>query len=205
MDSFAMGSYKFCVWMTRLAYVNLLWIVFTILGLGVFGFMPATTAMFAIVRKWLLDEQEVPIMNTFWQQYKEAFIQTNLLGLVLVLIGYLLIVEFRILQMQESTMYTIVSFGVLFILCMYGILLTYFFPIFVHFNLRLRDYLKWPLIIGIIHPLLSIFLLGLLSAAIYVLLVTVPALLFFFGGSATAYIMMWGVSKTFDKYEWNEG
>src|SRR5699024_12029448 len=84
-------------------------------------------------------------------------------------------------------------FGVLFILCMYGILLTYFFPIYVHFNLSLTEYLKWPLIIGIIHPILSIFLLGILGVGIYVLLMTVPSILFFFVGSTAAYIIMWGI------------
>lgn|SRR5690625_136376 len=205
MDSFAMGSYRFSVWLTRLAYLNLLWIAFTIIGLGIFGFMPATTAMFAIARKWLHGEVDIPITKTFWQQYKASFFQTNILGLILGGVGYLLVVEFRILQVQESMMYTIVGFGVLFILCMYGILLTYFFPIYVHFNLSLTEYLKWPLIIGIIHPLLSIFLLGLLGVGIYVLLMTVPAILFFFGGSTAAYIIMWGVSKTFEKYELREG
>src|SRR5699024_2648380 len=126
------------------------------------------------------------------------------LGLILGGVGYLLVVEFRILQVQESMMYTIVGFGVLFILCMYVILLTYFFPIYVHFILRLTEYLKWPLIIVIIYSLLCMFLLSLLCVGIYVLLMTVLAIFFFFGVSTASYIIMCDVSKTFDKYELRE-
>src|SRR5699024_2683932 len=113
MDSFAMGAYRFSVWLTRLAYLNLLWIAFTIIGLGIFGFMPATTAMFAIARKWLHGEVDIPITKTFWQQYKASFFQTNILGLLLGGVGYLLVVEFRILQVQEMMLYIVDEYSVI--------------------------------------------------------------------------------------------
>jgi len=204
MHGFIAGYYKFSVWAMRLAYVNLLWIVFTILGLGIFGFMPATTGMFAVIRKWNMGDDEIPIFATFWQSYKQEFIKVNILGILLFAIGYLLIVEFQILRMQESVLYQIVSFGVLVSLFIYTIVLTYFFPIFVHFNLKITDYLKWPFIIGIIHPILTVVLIGGMAVLYYIALMTVPAILFFFGGSITAFIIMWGASKSFSKYEMNE-
>ena len=204
MHGFIAGYYKFSVWAMRLAYVNLLWIVFTILGLGIFGFMPATTGMFAVIRKWNMGDDEIPIFATFWQSYKQEFIKVNILGILLFAIGYLLIVEFQILRMQDSVLYQIVSFGVLVSLFIYTIVLTYFFPIFVHFNLKITDYLKWPFIIGIIHPILTVVLIGGMAVLYYIALMTVPAILFFFGGSITAFIIMWGASKSFSKYEMNE-
>src|SRR5690625_197093 len=204
MHGFIAGYYKFSVWAMRLAYVNLLWIVFTILGLGIFGFMPATTGMFAVIRRWNMGDDEISIFATFWQSYKQEFIKVNILGILLFAIGYLLIVEFQILRMQESVLYQIVSFGVLVSLFIYTIVLTYFFPIFVHFNLKITDYLKWPFIIGIIHPILTVVLIGGMAVLYYIALMTVPAILFFFGGSITAFIIMWGASKSFSKYEVNE-
>ncbi|MGY0702716.1 DUF624 domain-containing protein [Bacillus subtilis] len=44
---------RFCEWIMRFAYTNLLWLFFTLLGLGVFGIMPATAALFAVMRKWI--------------------------------------------------------------------------------------------------------------------------------------------------------
>lgn len=45
-----MGCYQVFTWIARLAYLNLLWIGFSVLGLGIFVFL-ATVSMFAITRK----------------------------------------------------------------------------------------------------------------------------------------------------------
>src|SRR5699024_10685272 len=112
MHGFVAGYYKGCVWVTRLAYVNFLWVTFIILGLGIFGLMPATTAMFGVVRKWEMKE-EIKVFPTFWKLYKQEFVKANVMGVILFLIGYLLVMEFQILRTQDSIIYYIVSFGVL--------------------------------------------------------------------------------------------
>ena len=58
---------SFCEWVLKFFYANLLWFVFTMLGLGVFGFMPATTALFSVTRKWIMGKTDIPIFKTFWQ------------------------------------------------------------------------------------------------------------------------------------------
>lgn len=55
----------------KLAYVNLLWLLFTVAGLAVFGFMPATVSLFTIVRKWQMKQAEVTVWNTFISIYKK--------------------------------------------------------------------------------------------------------------------------------------
>ncbi|MEI3606199.1 YesL family protein [Pseudogracilibacillus sp. SE30717A] len=204
MHGFIAGYYKFSVWAMKLAYVNFLWIAFTLLGLGVLGFMPATIAMFSVVRKWNNGEEEIPVFKTFWNTYRKEFLKANGFGLILFLSGYLLVLEFQILRLQENIIYFIVSFGVLAIFILYAIVLIYFFPIYVHFNLKITDYIKWPFIIGIVHPILTLFMMVGLVAIVYLIYVTIPAILFFFGGSVTAYFIMWGASKTFEKYEITE-
>src|SRR5690625_7635570 len=87
MEGFALKYYRFTVWVVRLVYVNLLWILFTVIGLGVLGIMPATAAMFAVVRKWLRGEDDFPIFTTYKDAYKEEFLKANLLGYILAIIG----------------------------------------------------------------------------------------------------------------------
>lgn len=204
MHGFVKGYYTFSVWAMRLAYLNMLWVFFSLIGLIIFGVMPATTAMFVVVRKWMMEDEDIPIFATFWDAYRENFLKTNGLGLLLFIIGYILVMEFQILRLQESIGYFIVSYGVLALFVLYAIVLTYFFPIYVHFNLKTIDYIKWPFIIGIVHPILTIFLIFGIVVAIYFIFMTIPAILFFFGGSVTAYFIMWGASKTFEKYEMKE-
>ena len=201
MSGFINGYYTFSVWITRLAYLNFLWVIFTLLGLGLFGIMPATVAMFAVVRKWNMGEKDIAIFKLFWQTYRQEFVKANVFGLILFGLGYILSIEFQIISTQTSLTYLIVRFSILAIALLYVIILLYFFPIFVHFNLRNLHYLKWPFIIGVIHPILTVFLFISIGLLHYVTFITVPALLFFFGASVTAFIIMWGVSKTFSKYE----
>lgn len=201
MKGFVNGYYNLCVWITRLAYVNVLWVMFSLLGLIVFGFMPATTAMFAVIRKWIMGENDIAIFNTFWKAYRKEFFKSNLLGYILFVVGYVLSIEFQILRAQDSLIYLITSFGVIALFLLYLIIILYFFPILVHFNLKTTQYIKWPFIIGMIHPILTIFLIVGVLFINYITFITIPALLFFFGGSVSALILMWGASQTFAKYE----
>src|SRR5699024_10246806 len=128
------------------------------------------------------------------------FFKTSILGGILFLIGYMLSMECKILRLQEDSLYIMVSFSVLAILTLCVIVLTCFFPIYVRFLLEITTYLKWPLIVGIVHPILTLFLIVGTLLLTYVTFMTIPALLFFFGGSAIAFFIMWAVSKTFPKY-----
>src|SRR5436190_181234 len=53
LGSFSNAVYTFCDWIARLAYINLLWILFTLSGFVVFGFFPATIAMLATLRQFI--------------------------------------------------------------------------------------------------------------------------------------------------------
>src|SRR5690625_7542702 len=109
--------------------------------------------MFAVSRKWVHRETDIPIFKTFWESYKKEFIQANILGIILFLIAYLLVIQFNILYHQESLMYKLASFSIVALMILYAIIITYFFPIFVLFYLRTFDFIKCSFIFGIFHPL----------------------------------------------------
>lgn len=201
MTNLANGLYRLAEWITRFAYVNFLWIIFTICGLVVFGLLPATASMFTVIRKWVLGEQDIKIFKTFFESYRKEFLKANIIGYILVIIGYILSIEFKILRASDQLIYFVGSYGVIALFILYFIVLIYFFPIFVHFNLKLSEYFKWPFMIGIIHPILTLFLIVVISGLYYVAIQNLPILLFFFGGSVTAWILTWGISQTFPKFE----
>lgn len=201
MNGFVQVYYRVSEWIMRLAYVNMLWVIFTLLGLGVLGIMPATAGMFSVIRKWVLQKDDIKVFPTFWKTYKKEFFKTNLLGIVFFSIGYIFSIELHILRSSDQLMHMTASFVVILLIIFLVIILLYFFPIYVHFNLRIIDYIKWSFIIGIIHPILTIVLIIGLSLIFYAAYSTIPALLIFFGGSVPAYLMMSSISKTFDKFE----
>lgn len=200
MNRIANTYYDYAIKLMKLMYLNLLWIVFTLLGLGIFGLLPATTAVFAVTRKWNTGIKDFPIFNTFWEIYKKEFVQSNLYGLVFIGVSYLLLVSYRILRTQITLPYLIASYIVIGLLLLLLIGITYFFPIYVHFDLKKSDYLKWPLIIGINHPILTLILVGGVGLMQYLALEYSPGILLFLGTSLTAYIVSWGVSKVYPLY-----
>ena len=201
MNNFAMSYYRFCIRVMRFAYLNILWILFTVAGLFIFGLMPATAAMFTVVRKWVTGDKDVPIFKTFWHNYKTEFVKSNIIGYIFGLIGYLMVVEMKILLAQQSKMYLIASLVLLGLIALYFIGLLYVFPVFAHFRLTIMQYIKWPFIIGIVHPLLTVFM-GIGILIIYTFTIAnLPALLIFYGGSVPAQILTWGASKAFINYE----
>ena len=201
MNGFVNGYYQFSLWAMRLAYVNILWFVFTLVGLFFFGLMPATAGMFAVVRKWVSGDTDIKIFQTFRKSYSKEFFKANLLGYLLAGVGYLLYIELQILRAQENMVYFVASYGVIALYLVLLIVLLYSFPIFVHFNVNALQNIKWAFVIGVIHPVLTIAMIAILGLVHYVAFMTIPALLFFFGGSVTAFILTWGASKTFTKYE----
>src|SRR5690625_7256835 len=82
------GFYKAFDWIYRIAFLNVLWLLFSVVGPIIFGFFPATVAMFSIVRLSILQEN-VPIFHTFWTVYKRESIKSNLLALILSSIAYI--------------------------------------------------------------------------------------------------------------------
>lgn len=200
MEKAANGYYKFAVWAIRIAYLNVLWTIFTLLGAILFGFMPATTATFAVTRKWVLKEHDVPIFKTFWNTYKKEFKKSNLLGFVFLGASYLLMVQYQILRTQTAIFYLIASYMIIFIGLLLFVIVMYFFPIYVHFDLKFTDYLKWPFVVGMSHPILTVVLLLGVGVVSYGVLRYTPGLYVFLGAGVTAYFLTWGVSLTYAKY-----
>ncbi|BAB05827.1 YesL family protein [Halalkalibacterium halodurans] len=192
--------YQTCDWIWKLAYINLLWLSGTLLGLVVLGFLPATTAMFTVLRKWFTGNPDVAITRTFFQAYKNEFLKINLLGAVLLLGAYILYFNYMYLGTVEGTVHMVLSLGWYAFLILYIITLFYIIPAYVHYNLKLFQYIKTALIIGFVNPLALVTLaisIGLLGYLLYL----VPGLIPFFGPSTFALIVMWCANMSFNRVE----
>ena len=189
-----------CEWIMRLAYVNLLWFLFTVAGLLVFGFFPATVALFTIIRKWMMKEWEVPIWRTFREVYGSEFKRANGLGAILVLVGACIILDAVYLFSMGGTLSLAVAVPLLIVACLYLVTLLYFFPVYVHYELKWKDYLKHAFLLGVYHIHMSILMVGSIAAIVVVLLYQ-PGLIPFFGVVSLAWIMMFGGMHSFHRIE----
>jgi uncharacterized membrane protein YesL len=200
MNSLMGGFYRLSEWVMRLAYVNLLWILFTLMGLMIFGFIPASVAMMTILRKWVMGEEELPVFATFWQTYRKEWLKSNMLGLFFVIVGYILYLDLTIALQWNHLIARMVQVGLLSIIIAFVITVLFIIPVYVHFQLKWVQYIKFALMIGITHPFRIINMVG-GAIILYYLFSFLPSLLPFFGVSLFGYLVMWSTYHSFKKLE----
>src|SRR5699024_1406308 len=91
-------------WLFKFMYLHLLWLGFTVLGLGLFGIWPATSAVFSVMQKWIEKDGDTNIFQNFKKIYKKEFKKSTILGLVIIAMGAFFYVDFVISkQIIQST------------------------------------------------------------------------------------------------------
>ncbi|WP_186668381.1 YesL family protein [Sporosarcina sp. BP05] len=181
-DKFNRIAYR----MIELAYINILWIVFTLIGLVAFGIFPATTAMFAVVRKLIKDEEKFKIFPTFWNSFRADFLKVNGLGLVFLTVSYFFYFDFYFLQ-QNSGMLQFLYPILIFILISGIVTFLFFFPVYAHFNLKFFQYIKQSFLIAITSPI-EVIAIGATAIGIYFVTTFIPGIIPLFTGSVFAYV-----------------
>ncbi|TSB47749.1 YesL family protein [Alkalicoccobacillus porphyridii] len=181
--------YNASLWVTKLAYVNILWIIFSLAGLILFGLFPATVSIFAIIRKWKKGDTDFPIFKTFWTFYRTEFVKSNQLGFILLVIGFILYVDLRILYFSEGFLqilyYPILILSFIFILvCLNA------FPVYVHYELKAFQIIRTSFIRIIINPIPTIAMLG-GTIVLWYLFTFLPGVIPFFGISLLTLVLVW--------------
>ncbi|MFH0346814.1 YesL family protein [Bacillus vallismortis] len=179
---------RFCEWVMRFAYTNLLWLFFTLIGLGLFGIMPATAALFAVMRKWVQGQDNIPVLKTFWREYKAEFLCSNLIGAVLVIIGLIIYIDLAFIYPSHFLLhvlrFAIMIFGFLFVSMLF-----YVFPLLVHFEWKKRLYVKFSLLLSVAYLQYTLVMLA-LTVALFFLLAYLPGIIPFFSVSLISYCHM---------------
>jgi uncharacterized membrane protein YesL len=192
--------YRFAEWIMRLAYANLLWILFTLTGLVLFGFFPSTIGLFAVVRKWVRGEHDIPVFKTYWNTFRTEFVKGNILGFILSLIGCMIYIDLKFFQLQHGIPFLFLSYLFIALFFVYFLTLAYFFPVFVHYDLSMFQYIKQSFFIMISQPFGTIVMVAGMLVVYYIMLF-IPGLIPFFAASLFAYVVTWIASRVFSRLE----
>lgn len=203
------GFYKISVWITRFASLNVVWFIvnFPVLFfvynlllvesigemiitgiiisiLAPFLFFPATTAMFAVMRKWIMGD-DIKLASSYWKYFKEEYKKSVLGGAVISFFWVLLVVDYYFyVSTSQSKLFTAFFIVLAFLLIVFSL---HFFSIIVHAKTKLFQALKNALIITIGNPILTIEV-GVISALVIYLSFTKFAFLIpFFMGAIIAF------------------
>ncbi|THE10839.1 DUF624 domain-containing protein [Bacillus timonensis] len=175
-------------WVYRLAYVNILWLFFSLLGLVILGIFPATASMYTVIRKWMNNE-EVSVFRVFSETYRKEFMQSNIIGWILLLMGLILWLDFMFLGNMQGIFYNILTFILLPITFIYLSVLFFIFPVFVHFQLNKSEYFKYAFIISLSYPHYTLLMI-IGSIILLVLFITFPLLFPLLSGSTIGLLNM---------------
>jgi uncharacterized membrane protein YesL len=188
---------SFAIWMLKVAYLNILWIGFTLLGLGIFGLFPSTGAMYTIVQKWLRKEPVTKIFHAFWNTYKKEFISLNKYAIFFIVVGYMLVFDFLfVLKNVEQLQWLYPVIG--FITISYIVTLLYFFPIYTQFEMKFFQYIKQSFLIGA-SALLETILIFTSCMLLMIIVRFIPGIIPLFTGSVLAVAITWCSNRALHK------
>ncbi|MFC0524716.1 YesL family protein [Pontibacillus salicampi] len=186
--------------MLKLIYINVLWIAFTLFGLILLGLMPATAAMFTVIRKWVQRDRTLMIFQTFRKTYVQEFWKSNALGLFLLIAGGILYIDFLFIGRQEGVVVYLLTPLLYILLVAYIVTMLFLFPVYVTFDHKLYTYIKQSFLIGITSPMESFLMLG-ATVLFSILILFIPGLLPLFLGSGIALTYTWLGIRAFNKVE----
>jgi uncharacterized membrane protein YesL len=147
-------------------------------------FFPATTAMFASVRQWVLHGTISPLFRTFYRYYKENFKKSFLGGLLLTGAWGIVVADYYYFMNKNSLfLYVIIIIGLLLFIFTMN-----FFSVVSHYDLNLSKLFKNTLFITIGNPLLSLLIIIGSSVIIYLSFFVFLFLIPLFLGTLIAYL-----------------
>jgi uncharacterized membrane protein YesL len=188
-----------CLWIYRLALVNLLWIAFTLAGGVVAGFFPATVAMFAVIRGWLMGAEEGNTRQVFWTVFRAELLRANGVGYLMALIGYVLRVDLAFFMGRSGLLEQAFLVGSLGLALVYCLTLVYLFPVYVHVDAPWHKRITTAAMLAVAHPFRAVLvLMG--AVSLYVVLSRVPGLAVFFGGSVLCAFALWQTLRALSRH-----
>ncbi|OZB96759.1 YesL family protein [Paenibacillus sp. XY044] len=214
------GIYKITEWITRIAYSNILWMLCSIpfffflvtkllvtganeslqmnWAMGIvapFTLFPATAALFAVVRKWVMGDTDIKIFSTYFRAYKENYKQSMVGGIFYVLLLVIMMVDYTVYMTQFRNM-QLIGIVMLILLIVLFLSMFNFFSMIVHYHMSIGQILKNAVLITIIRPF-RVLATVLGSAVVLFIGSKYPALIFFFGGSVIA---LWAFFNFYGTY-----
>ena len=169
----------------HLAYLNLLWILFALFGLGVFGAFPATSSIFALLRQEMKNGI-APTFKSFFKYFKKDFWKANLLGWILMFVACIVYIDFKMITYLETDIKMFFYFSLLIVAIIALFVAFYLFPVYVHYDLEIKRYFLISLIIIFTYPIQSILTAVVSLLNLYIML-NFPGLIPFFGMSLWAF------------------
>jgi len=222
------GIYRLTEWIARFAFVNLLWLAcslfipllllmllyafnpeempegFYFIPIAAFGaaapftMFPATSAMFAVIRKYVQGSEDAPVFKTFFKGFKENYVKSMWGGLFFVVFFFIIYFNYHFYTAPESNL-RVLGFLFLFLAVLAVVTMFNFFNFIVHLDVKFGQLLKNAALMSIGSPLTSIGILLANGVILYLSYFQITFLVPFFTGSLMAFCTYWLYDRSFNR------
>lgn len=223
------GLYRVTEWIMRIAGSNLLWlmcsfpfVIFVLMKVSLFFsgvpnagaepltnigmvvtapfvLFPATSALFSVVRKWVMGETDLSIIKVYFKGYKENYKQSMLGGIFYTILLLIMVFnyDFYMIQMNNLQMIGIIIFIFLIILF---VSLFNFFSMVAHYHMSTFQLIKNAILLTMFRPFRA--LSTLICALVLAYLTVRYGWLILFGlGSLTACVAYFNFNAAYLKIQ----
>lgn len=223
MNGFMGGLYRITEWIMRFSVTNVLWVlcsapffffgvnllvaenteqlksvIYLMAAVAPFTLFPATTAMFTVVRKWIMGQEDAPLLRTFFRGFKDNYVQSLLGGLLYTILYAVMIMNFQFYSGQ-SNLSGILAIMFLVFMVVLSISAFHFFSLTAHMYMSTIQIIKNSVLITIGRPITSIMIALSAGVVLYISFYQFPFLIPFFMGSLIAYMSFWHFYRVYQK------
>ncbi|MBM7094845.1 DUF624 domain-containing protein [Bacillus sp. H-16] len=183
----------------KVAALNVLWMVFTVVGAGVLGIFPASAALLSVIRKWMMEGMDTSVPRTFIGSYKKEFVKVNVLGYAALLYGFVLFTNYQFMLGADGIVQLLIVIGLIILGTLFFLTVTFLFPAIVHFDLPVLKVVKVAFLYGMTHFYLAI-MAGIGLTVTYHIVLFFPGIFMWFIPSLTGIILMPAAYMAFQKF-----
>lgn len=188
-------AYSFFDTLAWIACLNLLWIAFTLLGVGVLGAGPATAAAQILVRKRASGEA-APLVRSFAAAYFRNFGRANILALPVLAVAAVLVLNWNYFSAGAGVLPQLLAAGIFVSAIFLAGAACYLFPMYARYELPLARYLLMSPRFAVRHLAGTVILLFVSGAVLYASSV-LPGLIPFFSVGAWLFLTGWLCDRFF--------
>lgn len=181
--------FKAFEWIMLFAYLQFIWIVLSVVGLGFLGIIPSTVAMFGIVRKWILGHRDISIFSFMWTTFLREFKKSNLYFYSFIIPGWIIYFYIRLFLYQDKGVSTILLMISVAIGILYLVAVVVAMPIYAHYQLNMSSFYKTICFVLFSYPFHTISI-GAILVGFYYVISWIPGLFPFLSFSILSFFIM---------------
>jgi uncharacterized membrane protein YesL len=191
--------------LNKVADIMILDILIIIFSIPIVTIGASYTAAYYVAMKMVRDEESY-IIKGFWKSFKENFIQSTILWIIVLIFAGVLVFDYRLILYSGVEFAQWMKIALLAVTAVMLMGVSYIFPMQARYTNKVGNTIKNSFLTALSHLPTSVLLVVIYSLPV-IILYFIPqsfAVLFLLGFGIIVFVKSFFIRKIFDKYEIRE-